>query len=81
MITANDLKVKGVKAIEEQLKNASEVPITVRGKVKYVAMSVEQYDAMRSSGLLMAYQNRLEDISQGKFTSETASEHVERLWP
>lgn len=81
MITANDLKVKGVKAIEEHLKDSSEVPITVRGKVKYVAMSVEQFDTLRTSELLMAYQSRLDDIASGKFTKESAVDHVERLWP
>ena len=37
MISANDLKVKGVKAIEEALSDQPEAALTVRGQVKYVA--------------------------------------------
>lgn len=32
MISANDLKVKGVKAIEEALSDQPEVSLTVRGQ-------------------------------------------------
>ncbi len=81
MITANDLKVKGVKAIEEGLKDSEEVSISVRGKVKYIAMTVEQYDEMRASEILVAYQDVLIDIKNDNFTDETAEEHVLRLWP
>ncbi len=80
MLTANELKVRGVKAIEEHLKDAAEVPITVRGRVKYVAMSVEHYDALRASEILMAYQQTQEDIKHGAFKKETAEEHVKRVW-
>ncbi len=80
MITANDLKVRGVKAIEEELENSPEVAITVRGKVKYVAMTVEQYDVMRTAEIKTAYQNVISDIENGNYVAETAEEHIERLW-
>jgi len=80
MITANDLKTKGVKAIEEQLAQTSEVAITVHGTVKYVAMTVEQFEKMRMAELEVAYLLCKKDIEEGNYTIETAEEHVERLW-
>ena len=38
-ISANDLKTKGVKAIEEALATQPEVAVSVRGDVKYIVMS------------------------------------------
>ena len=47
MITANELKTQGVKAIEKGLKKNKEVGISVRGKLKYVTMTIEQYEQIR----------------------------------
>jgi hypothetical protein len=80
MITANELKIRGIKAIEDQLKDQPEVAITVRGRVKYVAMTVEQYEIMREAELFSAYQHSLEDIKAGRYTTESGEEHIERLW-
>ncbi len=80
MITANELKIRGIKAIEDQLKDQPEVAITVRGKVKYVAMTVEQYEIMREAELVSAYQQCLEDIKAGRYTIESAEEHIGRVW-
>ena len=65
MITANELKTRGIKAIEE---NLNEVGITVHGKVKYIAMTEEQYDQMRASELDVAYDQVMNDIDQGPYT-------------
>jgi hypothetical protein len=80
MITANELKTKGIKAIEEQLAQTPEAAITVHGKVKYVAMTVEKYDEMRLAELEVAYLQCKKDIEEGNFTIETAEQHIERLW-
>ncbi len=47
MITANELKINGIKSIEEQLKDQREVAIGIQGKVKYVVTTLEQYEQMR----------------------------------
>ncbi len=78
MITANDLKVKGVKAIEEQLANIQEVGISVRGKVKYVAMTVEQFEKMRLAELEYAYEQCKKDIAEGRF-STSIEDHFDEL--
>gem|GEM_PF-7053616 len=41
MLTANEIKTRGVKAIADALEKRDRVPITVRGKVKYA--SVEEH--------------------------------------
>jgi len=81
MITANDLKTRGVKAIEESLQESDRVGITVRGKLKYVAVTVEQYDLMREAEIKAAYHEVMKDYKEGRFTIESAEEHVARLWP
>ena len=80
MITANEIKTRGVKAIEEHLKKSDRVGITVRGKVKYVVMPVESYDELRELELDKALAEVREDIKSGDYTIETAEEHAKRLW-
>lgn len=80
MITANDLKTKGIKAIQDQLSETPEVIISVRGKVKYVVMTVEQFDKMRLAELEVAYMLCKKDIEEANYTIETAKEHTDRLW-
>ncbi len=80
MITANDIKTKGVKAIEAELEHSGRAGITVRGKVKYVVMSVEEYDEVREKELDLALLETNKNIEDGDFTIETADEHIKRLW-
>ena len=47
MITANDLKVKGVPVLDEALSAHREAIITVRGQARYVVLSMETYDRLR----------------------------------
>jgi hypothetical protein len=80
MLAANDLKVKGVKAIEEEMEHFDEVGITVRGKVKFVVMKVEKFDKLREYELDKALAEARQDIKEGRFVIETLDEHIKRLW-
>lgn len=80
MITANELKTRGITAIKEQLKNQDEVAITVRNKVKYVIITVEEFDRLREAELDLAIIEVENDIENGNYTIETAEEHINRLW-
>jgi hypothetical protein len=62
MIAANDLKVRGLKAIEEEMEHFDEVGITVRGKVKYVVMKVEKFDELREYELDKALAESRKDL-------------------
>lgn len=80
MITANDIKTRGVKAIEEGLKEEDRLSISVRGEVKYVVLTAEAYEQLRLAELEVAYQAAVKDIEQGRFTTESVDEHLDRLW-
>ncbi|MCX6031886.1 MAG: type II toxin-antitoxin system prevent-host-death family antitoxin [Chloroflexi bacterium] len=45
VVTANDLKTKGISDIERILQDAQEVVISVRGKPRYVVMDLAHYEA------------------------------------
>lgn len=79
MITANELKTKGVSIIERSLKDQLEDVITVRGRPKYVVMSVEQYDRLRLCELEVAYLETKKDIESGDYVVESVEEHLKRL--
>jgi hypothetical protein len=80
MLAANDLKVRGVKAIEEEMEHFDEVGITVRGKVKFVVMKVEKFDKLREYELDKALAEARQDMKEGRFVSETLDEHIKRPW-
>ncbi|MGB4959313.1 MAG: hypothetical protein WBO36_07545 [Saprospiraceae bacterium] len=77
MITANELKTRGIKAIEEQLTQTAEAAITVHGKVKYVAITVEQFDKMRLAEQEVAYMLCKKDIEDGNYTTSLEDHFVE----
>lgn len=78
-VVANDLKTKGIKAIEEALIGQLEAPVSVRGQVKYVVMSQQQYQYLRECELEAALAESKADLSNGRFVKETVSQHIERL--
>jgi PHD/YefM family antitoxin component YafN of YafNO toxin-antitoxin module len=78
-ITANDLKTKGVAAIEASLADQPEVAISVRGKDRYVVMEIAQYHYLRECELAAALAETHADLAAGRFVSESAEDHVARL--
>ena len=78
-IVANDLKTKGIKAIEEALLDQLEAPVSVRGRVRYVVMSQEQYQYLRECELEAAIAESKADLAGGRFVKETVSQHIKRL--
>ena len=78
-VAANDLKTKGIKAIEDALLNQPEVALSVRGQVKYVVMSQEQYHYLRECELEAALAESRADLAEGRFVKETVAQHIKRL--
>jgi non-homologous end joining protein Ku len=78
-VAANDLKTKGIKAIEEALQNQTEAPVSVRGQVKYVVMEQEHYLYLRECELEAALAESRADLAAGRFVKETVAEHIKRL--
>jgi hypothetical protein len=79
MITANELKTKGVGIIEERLNSGEEEIITIRGKNKYVVVDLKRYEYLRECELLIAAEEVKKDIARGDYIDETAAEHINRL--
>lgn len=78
-ITANDIKRRGVASIAEILENAQEATISVRGKSKYVVMSIKQYQHMRECELESALLEAREDLKAGRIAAQTVDEHIADL--
>ncbi|MBN1523754.1 MAG: prevent-host-death protein [Spirochaetales bacterium] len=78
-ITANDLKLKGITAIENITSSGYEAVITVRGKQKYVVMTMEEYNKFREYELDVAINESRNDIKTGKIKSRSIPDHLKRL--
>lgn len=79
IITANEIKTKGVSLIEKILKKEREVIISVRGKTRFVVLPIEEYERLRDAELEVAVKEALKDYKDGKFVEETAEEHFKRI--
>jgi hypothetical protein len=75
-IAANDLKTRGIAAIETGLAAHPEAAISVRGKERFVVMPIAQYHFFRECELELALLQTRADIAGGKFRAQTADEHL-----
>ena len=78
-LTANDLKTKGVAAIEAALAERPEAIVSVRGKDRFVVMEIEQYHYLRECELEAALAETRADIAAGRFVKETPAAHIKRI--
>ena len=79
IISANDLKVKGVTLLDTLLNTLDEVLISVRGKNKYVVVDMERYEYLRECELEQAYRDTLKDIENGNSKTMTVKQHLENI--
>jgi len=79
IVTANELKRKGISYISHLLERFENVFISVRGKKKYVILRVEDYGRLKEFELENAIREAEKDLKEGKYTIETAEEHFKRL--
>jgi len=77
-LTANDLKVRGIAAIEDALADQAEATISVRGTQRFVVMEVAQYHYLRECELEAALAQSRADLSAGRAVQETAQAHMDR---
>ncbi len=78
-LAANDLKTKGISAVEARLKTDEEVVISVRGQDRYVIMDLEKYNKLREYELAMALQEAKADVAAGRFVTESVVDHMRRI--
>jgi hypothetical protein len=79
-ITANDLKTRGIAAIEALLGGGrTEAVVSVRGADRYVVMELAHYQHLRECELEAALAESRADIAAGRFVAESPEEHLARV--
>ena len=78
-LTANDLKTRGISALDKALCEDGEATISVRGQPRYVVMSLEHYERLREAEIASAWRDAKAAEASGDYFVETASEHIARL--
>jgi prevent-host-death family protein len=78
-ITANDLKTRGVSALETALIDDDQAVISVRGKPRFVVMDIVHYERLREAEIYAAWQESRAAEARGDYLTETAEEHIARL--
>jgi len=78
-ITANELKTKGLAALDKAISSSNEAIITVRGVNKYVVLPFERYNYFRECELESALAESKSDIETGKFIEESVEDHIKRI--
>ena len=78
-ISANDLKTKGIAAIELALCTSPEAIVSVRGKDKFVVMDMAHYHYLRECELDSALAQTRADLAAGRSVQESPEAHLERL--
>jgi hypothetical protein len=78
-LSANDLKTKGISAIELALRSAPEAMVSVRGKDKFVVMDIAHYRYLRECELDAALAQTRADLAAGRAVQESPEAHLARL--
>ena len=78
-ISAAEIKRRGVSALGPALTGDGEAIITVRGKGRYVVMTMEKYNELRESELAQAVREAREDYRVGRIADKTIEDHMRRL--
>ena len=79
IITANELKTRGISFVEKLFKKTSEVFVSVRGKKKFVILLVEEYERLKEAELESIIRQAEKDYEEGRYVVESAEEHFRRL--
>lgn len=77
-ITANDLKTRGIAAIEASLATQPEATISVRGTDRFVVMELAHYHYLRECELETALTLTRADLAAGRALHESPADHVRR---
>jgi PHD/YefM family antitoxin component YafN of YafNO toxin-antitoxin module len=78
-VNANNLKIKGVAAIEAALIDEQEVAITVRGEPRFIVVDIDYYQYLRECELENSVRQAKADIAAGQYIKEYAEQHINRM--
>lgn len=79
IVSANELKTKGISAVESLIKKEGEVLVSVRGKEKYAIISSEKLERLREYELSVALAETEVDLKRGKYREESVEKHLKRV--
>ena len=79
IITANEIKTRGVSAITEATENGQEAFISVRGKNRYVVLSIDTYNHLRECELEAALIETRNNLKSGNYITESINDHIQRI--
>ena len=79
MIAAAELKRRGIAALAPALEQDGEAVITVRGKGRYVVVTMEAYNRLRHAELDQAVRETRADYEAGRISDTTVAGHLKRL--
>jgi len=80
IITANDVKKRGVSLFDELLNKFDELIISVRGKNSYVVIDMNRYEKLRALELDDAYLDVMKDVKNGDYQILSAKEHMNHIY-
>ena len=78
-ISANELKTRGIAAIEQALAEQPEAIVSVRGKDRFVVLDIAQYQRLRECELEVALAEARVDVAAGRVVRESPEAHLARL--
>lgn len=78
-ISANELKTRGIAAIEQALAEQPEAIVSVRGKDRFVVLDIAQYQRLRECELEVALAEARADVAAGRVVRESPEAHIARL--
>ena len=78
-IPANELKTKGIKAVEKEIDENEEAIITVRGEQKYVIVDMNRYNYLRECELEAALMETRKDLENNNIKDESIESHIKRI--
>ena len=79
MITASELKTKGIRSFKTTLRKQHEAILSVRGKPAFVVMDFDRYNYLRECELEAALHESRQDLAEGRFHTEDVDSHIQRL--
>lgn len=79
IITANELKTKGISVADNLANQGLETIVTVRGETKYIILSKKQYYALKELELMSALNESEQDLKNGKYKEGSIESHIKRL--
>jgi prevent-host-death family protein len=79
IVSADEVKRRGISALAAVVEDEGEAVITVRGKSRFVVMTVEKYHRLRQVELADAVREARADYKAGRVYKDTVKEHLRRV--